>query len=160
MRRVSRHEALSLAVGEIAAFTACALRDQHAGAIDTRRVELDELHVLQRQPRAPRHRVAVASAGVGRGTGLIDAPAPARRDYDHVGAEAMDRSVLETPCEQTTAGTVVVHQEVDRKIFDEEARLVLQALLVKRMQDGMAGPVSGRAGPISDVAPGIIGGMT
>src|ERR1700688_2976352 len=101
MRGVSRHEALSLAVGEIAAFATRTLRDQHAGAVDAGRMKLDELHVLQRQPGAPRHRVPVASAGVGRGAGLIDAPAPAGRDYDYVGAEAMDRSVLETPREQT-----------------------------------------------------------
>src|ERR1700686_1406748 len=109
MRRVSRHEALALAVSEIAAFAARTLRDQHAGAADAGRMKLDELHVLQRQPGAQRHRVAVTSAGVGRGTGLVDASASPGPDYDHVGAEGMDRSVLETPGKQTAAGTVVVH---------------------------------------------------
>ena len=72
----------------------------------------------------------------------------------------MDRSILEAPGQQTAAGSVVVHQEIDREVFDEEARLVLQALLVQRVQDGMAGTVSRRAGPIGHVALGIFRRMT
>ena len=112
-------------------------------------MELDELHVLQRQPGAQRHRIAVAGAGVSRGTGLVDPSAAAGRDDRHIGAEAMDRPILETPGEQTAAGAVLVHQQVDREIFDEEARLVLQALLVERVQDRVAGTVRRGAGPIS-----------
>jgi len=122
-------------------------------------MKLDEFHILQRQPGAQRHGAAVAGAGVGRGAGLVDAPAPTGRDHDHVGAESVDRSVLKTPGEQTSAGAIVVHQKIDRKIFDEEARLVLQALLVERVQDGVAGAIGRRAGTIGHVALGIFGGM-
>src|SRR5207248_2339693 len=58
------HEALALAVGQIAALAAGALGDQNARAIDPGRVELDELHILQWQTGAQYHRVAVACAGV------------------------------------------------------------------------------------------------
>ena len=54
-RRVALHEALALAVGEVAALAARALGDQAAGAVDAGRVELDELHVLQRQAGAQHH---------------------------------------------------------------------------------------------------------
>jgi len=67
VRRVFRHEALALAVGQIAAFAAGAFCDQHADAIDPGGMKLDELHILQRQPGAQRHRAAVARAGVRRG---------------------------------------------------------------------------------------------
>ncbi len=50
-RRVALHEALTVSVGEVAALAAGTLGDQAAGAVDPRRVELDELHVLQRQAR-------------------------------------------------------------------------------------------------------------
>ena len=50
-RRVALHEALAFGIGEIAALAARALGDQHAGAVDSGRVELDELHVLQRRGR-------------------------------------------------------------------------------------------------------------
>ena len=118
-------------------------------------MKLDEFHVLQRQTGAQHHRVAVAGAGVRRGAGLVDPAAAAGRDDGHVGAESMDRSVLETPGEQAAAGAVLVHQQVDCEILDEEARLVLQALLVERVQDRVAGAVRRGAGTIGHVALGI-----
>ena len=72
--RVALHEALALRVGEVAALAARALGDQHAGAVDAGRVELDELHVLAGQAGAQHHRVAVAGAGVGRGGGEVGWP--------------------------------------------------------------------------------------
>ena len=65
-RRVALHEALAFGIGEVAALAARALGDQHAGAIDAGRVELHELHVLQRQAGAQHHGVAVAGAAYGR----------------------------------------------------------------------------------------------
>ncbi len=53
-------------------------------------------------------------------------------------------------------GAIVVHQQINREIFDEEARLVLQALLVERVQDGMAGTIGRRAGTVGHVALGIL----
>src|SRR5215469_13749704 len=46
---VALHEALAFGIGQVAALAARALGDQAARAIDSGRVELDELHVLQRQ---------------------------------------------------------------------------------------------------------------
>src|SRR5277367_2991515 len=63
-RRIFRHKPLALTVGEIATLAAGALRDQTAGAIDAGWVELNELHVLQRQPGTQYHGVAVAGARV------------------------------------------------------------------------------------------------
>ena len=88
---------------------------------------------------------------------MVDAAAPARRNDSHIGAEPVDRPVLQTPGEQAMAGAVFIHQQVDREIFDKEARLVLQALLVERVQDRVAGAVGGRAGAIGHVALGIFG---
>jgi hypothetical protein len=67
VRRIALHEALALGVGQIAALAARALGDQAARAVNAGRVELHELHVLQRQAGAQHHAVAVAGAGVGRG---------------------------------------------------------------------------------------------
>ena len=62
VRRVALHEALAFRVGQIAALAARALGDQAARAVDAGRVELDELHVLQRQPGAQHQRIAVPGA--------------------------------------------------------------------------------------------------
>ena len=120
-------------------------------------MELDEFHVLQRQPGAQRHGAAVAGAGVCGGAGLIHSSTPARGDDRHVGAEAVNRAILQAPGEQAAAAAILVHQQVNGEIFDEEARLVLQALLVERMQNRVAGAVGGGAGAISHVALCIFG---
>src|SRR5262245_45784638 len=70
--RVALHEAFAFRVGEVAAFTARALGYQDAGPVDSGRVELDELHVLQRKPRAQHHAIAVAGAGMRGGAGEVD----------------------------------------------------------------------------------------
>src|SRR5580692_4871763 len=55
------------------------------------------------------------------------------------------------------AGAILVHQQVDCEILDKETRLVLEALLVERVQDRVAGAVRGGAGTIGHVALGIFG---
>ena len=89
VRRVALHEALAVGVGEVAALAARALGDQHAGAVDAGRVELHELHVLQRQAGAQHHGVAVTGAGMRRGAGEIGAAVAAGRQDGLLGAEAV-----------------------------------------------------------------------
>ena len=79
-RRIALHEALALRVGDVAAFAARAFGDQAARAVDAGRVELHELHVLQRQAGAQHHGVAVARAGMRRGRREIGAAVAARRE--------------------------------------------------------------------------------
>ena len=93
--RIALHEALALRIGEIAALAARAFGDEHAGAVDAGRVELHELHVLQRQAGAQHHGVAVAGAGVGRGAREVGAAVAARRQDRLLGAESMDGAVIE-----------------------------------------------------------------
>src|SRR3546814_20442887 len=71
VRRVTRHEALALGIGEIATLAARAFGDQAAVTIDAGRMKLHELHILQRDASAQRHAVAVAGAGMRRSGGEI-----------------------------------------------------------------------------------------
>jgi hypothetical protein len=158
-RRVPGHEPLALAVGQIATLAARTLRDQDARAVETGGVELDELHVLQGQAGAQHHGAAVAGAGVCRGAGLVHASTSTRRDHRHVGAEPVDRSVLQAPSEQTATDTVLVNQEIESEIFGEESRAVLEALLIERVQDGVAGAIGGGGGPMGHRALGVFGRM-
>ena len=111
----------------------------------------------KRQAGAQHHGAAVARAGMRRGAGLVHASTPTRRDHGHVGAEPVDRSVLQAPGEQTATDAVVVHQQVESEIFDEESRAVLEALLIQRVQDGMAGAIGRGAGPMGHAALCIVG---
>jgi hypothetical protein len=54
-------------------------------------------------------------------------------------------------------GAVFFHQQVDREIFDKEARLVLEALLIERVQDRMACAIGCGAGPIGHITLGVFG---
>ncbi len=146
--RIALHEALALGIGEVPALAARPFGDETAGAIDAGRVELDELHVLERQTCAQHHGVAVAGAGVRRGAGEICPPITPRREHDHVRAEAVQRAVLEVPCHDAAALALVVHEKVEREILDEELGVVLEALLVERVDDGVAGAVGGGAGAL------------
>ena len=143
MRRIALHEPLALAVGKIPAFAACAFRDQHSRAIDAGRMELHELHVLQRQSGAQHHRIAVPGAGVRRRTREIGAPVAARRQDRALRTERMDRSVFKTKRHNTPARAVCIHQQIDGEILDEEFGRMPQGLAVERVQHRMAGAVSG-----------------
>src|ERR1700743_267615 len=72
-------------------------------------------------------------------------------------AEAMQRTILEIPGQEATADAVIVHQQVEREVFDEEYRVVPQALLIERVQDGVAGAVSGSAGALCHLLAAIDG---
>src|SRR5580704_14458774 len=70
-----------------------------------------------------------------------------------MGMEAVQGPVLHVPGEQAAAGAVLVHQQVECDVFDEELSVVLQALLVKRVQDGVTGPVGRRASALCHLLP-------
>ena len=148
-RRIALHEALALGIGEIAALAARAFGDQHAGAVDAGRMELHELHVLQRQAGAQHHGVAVAGLRVRAGAGEIDAAVAAGRDDRLVGAEAVQRAVVEAERDHAAAGAAV-HEEIDREILDEELGRVAERLAVHRVEHGVAGAVGGGAGALRD----------
>ena len=145
---VALHEPLAVGVGQIAAFAPRTFGHQAAGAVDPGRVELDELHVLQGQAGSKHHRVAIAGAGVGGGAREVGPAIPARREHGHVGAEPVQGTVIEVPGKDAPTGAVVVHEEVERDVFDEEFRVVAQALLVERVQDGVTGAIRRGAGSL------------
>ena len=147
-RRIALHEALALGIDEIAALAARAFGDEAARAVDAGRVELDELHVLQRQAGAQRHRAAVAGAGVRRGAGAIGAAIAAGGENGGLRAEAVQRAVVELQRDHAAAGALVVHDQVDGEELDVEFRGVAQRLAVHGVQHGVAGAVGGGAGAL------------
>ncbi len=156
MRGIALHEALALAVGHIPAFAARALGDQAAGAINAGRVKLDELHVLQRQSGPQHHRIAVAGAGMGRSAGEISTAIAAGGEDDDVGAEAMKRAVFKVPRHDPPASALLVGDQVQDKIFDEKLSIVLQALLIERVDQRVSGAVGRGAGAPGRIAVAVI----
>jgi hypothetical protein len=148
--RVALHEALALGIDEIAAFAARPLSDQAACAIDAGWVELHELHILQRQADAQRHRVAVPGASVSRSGREISAAIAASGEHSGLSAEPMDRTVIQLEADDAAHCALGVPDEIDGEIFDEELALRPQRLTVERVQDGVAGAVGGGAGALCD----------
>ena len=143
-RRVAFHEAFAFGIGEVSTLPACAFGDQHAGAVNAGRVELHEFHVLQRQAGAQHHTATITGAGVGRGCGVVAAAITAGRQHHALRAEAVDRAVIQTHRHHADASLHPVdigHDQIECKIFDEEVRGILQALLVQRVKHGVASAV-------------------
>ncbi len=147
-RRVALHEALAGRVGQVPALTARAFGDQTARRVDAGRVELHHLHVLQRHADARRQRHAVAGADVRRRAGLVGPPVAAGGEHHGAGEETMQAALDHVIGDHADDAPGVVRHEVDGEELDEELRLVLQRLLVQRVQHGVTGAVSGGAGAL------------
>src|SRR6516164_7345651 len=156
MRRITLHEALAFAVGQIAALTARPLGDQAACPVNAGGVKLDELHVLQWQPGAQYHRVAIAGAGMGRGAGEVRPAVPTGGEDHDVGAKAMQCAVFEVPRHDPSANALIVNDQVERKVLDKEFGVMTQALLVERVDDRVPGSIGGGASTPGRIALAVI----
>ncbi len=150
-RGIAFHEPLAFGVGEVATLPARAFGDEHARAVDTGRMELHEFHVLHRQACAQHHAAAIAGARMRRRRGVVAATIATRGQHDGLATKAMDRAIVQTHRNDAAADLAVgriVHNQVEREIFDKEVCVVLQALLVERVQHRVAGAVCGSAGAL------------
>lgn len=148
-RRVLLHEALAVLVAEDAALTAGALRQQDAHAPDAGRVELEELHVLQRQPATVDRRLAVTRQRVRVRRHLEELAAAAGRvdhglrleDVDLAGGQLV-RHHAGRPLHAVDLGDQLV-EDVELVV---ELHALLHAVLVQRLEDHVAGAVGRVAG--------------
>ena len=107
-------------------------------------MELHELEVLQRETGTGDHGVTVTRASVCARAAEVRAPVPARREHGLVRAEAVERAVLGAQRDHAHA-LALVHDEVERKVLDEEVGVVTEGLAVESVEEGMASTV-GRGG--------------
>lgn len=87
---VALHEPLPLPVTQDPALAAAPLGDQAPCPVDSSRVELDELEVLEGQPGARSHGTAIASAGVRRSGRKVGAAVASRGEHGLMGSEAVE----------------------------------------------------------------------
>ena len=149
-RRVALHEALALAVEQPSALAAHRLGDEDAETGQARRVELVKLHVLQRKSLAEHDAEAVAGQGVRVGGGLVHPARAAGGEHDRLGVEDVDvagRQLVGDDAGGDGAGLRLGDRDVQRVVLVEELDVVLDAVLVQRLQDHVAGAVGGVAGP-------------
>ena len=159
---VALHEALALGVAQDSALTADGLGDEDAQAGQAGRVELVELHVLQGQALAEHHGHAVTGEGVGVGGGLVHPARAAGGEHGGLGMEDVEVAGGEL-VGHTAGGHRALgglrQAEVEDVELVEELDVVLDAVLVERLQDHVtravgrvAGTTHGRLAVVTRVA--------
>ena len=147
---VALHEPLAVGVAQDAALAAGGLGQQDAQPGQAGRVELEELHVLQRQAAAEGDAHAVTGEGVGVGGGLEDLAGAAGGQDDGLGPEDVDLAGGQLVGHDAGGALVAErarrHQQVEDVELVEELHALLDAVLVERLQDHVAGAVGGVAG--------------
>ena len=145
---IALHEALALAVEEDTALTAAALCDEAAGTVDAGWVELHKLEVLVLETGAGDHGVAVAGASVGGGGGEVRAAVPTGGEHGVLAVEAVQGAVLLAHGQHTHAFTLVVHDEIQRKVLDKVGCVVAEGLAVEGVEQRMTRAVSNSAAAV------------
>src|SRR4051794_17179982 len=67
-------------------------------------------------------------------------------------AKPVQAAILEVPRHNSATGALLVHDQVQRKVFDKEFRAIAQALLIERVNERMTGAVGGGAGASRRIA--------
>ncbi len=148
-RRVLLHEALAVLVAKDAALAARTLGEEDAHAPDAGRVELEELHVLQRQTPAVDRGLAVTGQRV-RVRGHLEELAAAAGGVDH-GLRLEDVDLAGRQFVGHHTGRLLDAVDLGDQLVEdvelvEELHALLHTVLVERLEDHVAGAVGRVAG--------------
>lgn len=161
-RGVALHEPLAAGVAEDRALAARALGEEDAEAGQAGRVELEELHVLQRELLAPDDPDAVAREGVRVGGRLEDLAEAAGGEDDRLRVEDVQlagRQLIGDDARGLVDAVDLVHDHVEHVELVEEVDAELHAVLEQRLQDHVAGAV-GRVAGAADRGLAVVAGVT
>ena len=120
------------------------LSNQTTSTVDTRRVELDELKVLEGKASTSDHGIAVTRARVCARAAEVRTAVTTGGQNGLVRTEAVKRTVLHVQRDNTDA-LAVLHDEVERKVLDEEVGVVTKGLAVECVEESVTSTV-GRGG--------------
>src|SRR5208282_5529561 len=95
------------------------------------------------------HPSAVAGARMSGRAREPSASVAAGRQNDLMGAKPMQRALGHVK-RNDAAAFAVFHNEIEREVFDEKTRIVLQRLLIQGMQHRMPRAIGRRAGTLRD----------
>lgn len=157
-RSITLHETLTLRVEEVTTLTTGTLSDQAASAVDTGRVELDELEILVGETSASNHGHTVTSASVSRCAAEVGTSVTTGGENGVVGKESVEGTVFLVVGKDTTALTIL-HDEVKSEELDEVVGVVAQRLAIEGVQKSVAGSVSGSAAAVSLTTLAVVAGL-
>jgi hypothetical protein len=157
-RRISLGEGLAETVTEDAALAAGCFREENAELVDSRGVELIELHVHQRHTAPEWDREAISGTGHGVRRDAEDAAKSARGPEHALGMDGMNLTRAQLQCDHAAGAAVVTDQQIEDVELVEKIDLVLDPLLIKRLQDhvpGTVGRVTGALDRALTEVPGV-----
>ncbi|KAH3663545.1 hypothetical protein OGAPHI_004946 [Ogataea philodendri] len=137
---VSFHKSLTLAVQQVSTFSSGTFSDQTSRTVDTRRMELDKLQVLQWETCSADHGISITGTGVGRGTREVSSSVTTCGNDRVRSLESVKGSVLLVVCNAPHTFSVV-HQQVHGKELDEVVGVVSERLTVQSVQKSVTGSV-------------------
>lgn len=116
--------------------------DEAACTIDTSWVELDEFEILQRKARPSDHGISITRARVRASATEVCASVASGGKNSLVGAETVKSTVFHVQRDNTNT-FAILHDEIQREVFNEEVRVVSEGLAVERVQEGVSGTIGG-----------------
>ena len=143
---VTLHEALAATVAQNSSFAARALGQQDTQPGEPGRVELEELHVFERNALAPDDADAVARQGVRVRRRLVDLAETAGGEDDALGVKHVQVAGGEL-VGNDACGLTLGHHEVEHVVLVVELDAQLDAVLKQGLQNHVSGAVGRVAGP-------------
>lgn len=146
---VSLHETFSMLVSENTTFSTAALSHEASSTINTSRMELDELGVLDSESSTSDHTTTVTSAGVSGGATLVSSTVTTSGKDSLVGTHSMDGSISHVVSHNSLDGSIdggldQVHSEV----FDEEDGIVTKGTSHQGVKHRVTSPIGDAAASV------------
>lgn len=122
--------------------------NQASSTVDTSGVELHEFQILQRKTSTGDHGVTVTRASVCRRAREVGSSVSTSGEDSLVRTEAVEGSVLHVEGNDTNT-LAVLHDQVQREVFDEILRVMSQRLSIESVENGVAGTISSGSATVS-----------
>ena len=153
------HKSLTLAISEDSTFSAAALSHEAASTVDTGRMELYELGILNWKPSSSNHTTTVTSASV-RACAREVGAAVATCGHNRVsGLHPVDCAIGHIVGHDATA-FAIFHKEVHRKVLYKEDAVVTKSATEECVQHRVSGTVSNSAAAVGLATLAEVRGLT
>ena len=121
--------------------------DEASSTVDTGRVELNELQILQRKTSTSNHGISVSGACVCARAAEVRSSISTSSEYSLVCPESVQGTVLHVKSDDTHA-LAILHNQVQSEVLNEEVGVVSQRLAVEGMKECVSCSVSGSSATI------------
>lgn len=153
------HESFSFAVDKKSSLTSSPFGYQTARPINTRRMKLHKLHVLQRKICSGNDSSSIASACVCWRAVLISSAKPTCRYHNRLASKSVNSAILHTKTNDSFAYRLI-HEQIKDEIFYKKLAVVSHWLSEQCVKHWVSGSVSHAASSVCLASFSIFKGLT